>query len=61
MSSLDTLQLGQLLLRDLALGDELFGARGNEVITGVHVVVDTKARLLEAGCGKNIAEEEVAE
>ena len=61
MSSLNALQLCQLLLCDLALGYELFGARRDEVVARVHVVVDTQARLLEASCGEDIAEEEVAE
>lgn len=61
MSSLDTSQLVQLLLCNLALRDELFSARGNEVVARVYVVVDAVACLLETGCGEDITEEEVAE
>lgn len=61
MSSLDTLQLVQLLLCNLALGDELFGARRDEVVARVDVVIDPDARFLEARRGENITEDKVAE
>jgi hypothetical protein len=58
---LDATQLVQLLLGHLALGDELFGTRRDEIVAGVDVVVDAIAGLLEAGGGEHIAEQEVGE
>jgi hypothetical protein len=57
---LDATQLVQLLLGHLALGNELLGTRRDKIVTGVDVVVDAIAGLLEAGGGEHIAEQEVA-
>jgi hypothetical protein len=61
VGGLDATQLVQLLLGHLALGNELFGTRGDEIVARVDVVVDAIAGLLEAGGGEHIAEQEVGE
>jgi hypothetical protein len=57
---LNATQLVQLLWGHLALRDELFGTRRNEIVAGVDVVVDAIAGLLEASGGEHIAEQEVS-
>jgi hypothetical protein len=58
---LNATQLVQLFLGHLALRNELLGARGDKIVTGVDVVVDAIAGLLEASGGEHIAEQEVSE